>query len=140
MDINAPITSIMSVNILTVEPGDKLVKVKEIFNSKHIHHVPVVDNGELVGIIAQSDLKHFYRGMQKSDYDRMLENSRLNNYTAGDIMTTGLSTLSSDHRIAAAIELFKQNRYHAIPIVDDDKLVGMVTSFDIISALSEDSA
>ena len=140
MDINAPITSIMSVDVLTVEPDDKLVKVKEIFNSNHIHHVPVVHGEELVGIIAQSDLKHFYRGMQKSDYDKMLENSRLNNYTAEDIMTTGLSTLSSDHRIAAAIELFKQNRYHAIPIVDDGKLVGMVTSFDIISALSEDSA
>ena len=92
MDINAPITSIMSVDILTVEPGDKLVKVKKIFETNHIHHVPVVADDELVGIIAQSDLKHFYRGMQKSDYDKMLENSRLNNYSAEDIMTTGLST------------------------------------------------
>ena len=140
MDINAPITSIMSENVFTVSPEDKLVKVKEIFDTQTIHHIPVVAGDKLVGIIAQSDLKHFYRGMQKSDYDKMLENSRLNNYTAKDIMTTGLSTLSSDHRIAAAINLFKQNKYHAIPIVDNESLVGLVTSFDIISALADESA
>ena len=70
-------------------------------------------------------------------YDEMLEKSRLNNYTAEEIMTTGIAKLGPNDRIAVALEVFKENLFHAIPIVEKDELVGLITTFDIIRALSE---
>ena len=137
MDLNAPISTIMSTDLLTVLPTDKLQMVKEIFETNRIHHIPVVRFRQMVGLISKTDLHHFYRGISKSKYDQLLEKSRLNNYTAEDIMTTGIAKLSSQDRIAVAIEVFKENLFHAIPIVDDDELVGILTTFDIISALAD---
>lgn len=137
MDLTAPISTIMSTELITVKPKDKLTVVKEILDNKRIHHVPVVDKEILVGLISKSDLKHFYRGKQQSEYDELLERTRLKNYCAEDIMTNGLSTLTADDSISSALELFKTNLFHSIPIVNKDELVGIITCFDIINALSK---
>jgi acetoin utilization protein AcuB len=47
-------------------------------------------------------------------------------------MTKGLAVLESNDRIGVAIEIFKENLFHAIPIVDDEELKGIVTTFDLI--------
>ena len=52
-------------------------------------------------------------------------------------MTKGLATLSPDALLSEALELFKENIFHAIPILDDGDLVGIITPHDIICALSE---
>lgn len=129
----------MTRDLITVEPGEKLATVKEIFDQHRIHHIPVVDEDDrLVGLISKTDFKHFIRGMQRSDYDTLLEQSRLNNYTAAEIMTRGLAKLEPQDRINVALEIFKENLFHAIPIVENGRLVGILTSFDIIHALAEE--
>ena len=129
----------MTSELITIEPTDKLVVVKDIFDRHRIHHIPVVDEEErLVGLISKSDFRHFIRGMQRSEYDNLLEHSRLNNYTAADIMTRGLAKLEPDDRINVALEIFRENLFHAIPIVRQERLVGILTSFDIIDALAQE--
>ena len=51
-------------------------------------------------------------------------------------MTTGLAKLSPEERINVALEVFMANRFHAIPVVDDGDLVGIVTTFDIMKELN----
>ncbi len=138
MDFTAPISKFMTRKLVTVSPGDRMTFVKEIFDTQRIHHLPVVRYTTLVGLISKTDLLHFMRGMETTPYDQMVEKSRLHNYSAEDIMTKGIATLGSNERINVALQLFSENLFHAIPIVDDDELVGMLTTFDIIKALMEE--
>lgn len=138
MNVLAPIKSIMTSDLITVNPGDKLTAVKEIFDENNIHHIPVVRFREMVGIISKSDFMYFLRGFSHNEEDRFVNYARLRAYTAGDIMSTGLAKLTSDDRINVALEIFMVNRFHAIPVVDQGELVGIVTTFDIIKKLNSE--
>ena len=137
MNILAPISTIMTAKLLTVNPKDKLSVVKEIFDTHKIHHLPVVRYKTIVGMLSKSDLLYFIKGATYGNgYDDMLNEARLNNYTADEIMTSGLAKVSSNDRIGVAVEVFKENLFHAIPVVDDDELVGILTTYDIIRSLT----
>lgn len=138
MNLLAPISSIMTTNLITVNPQDKLEKVKAIFDEHNIHHLPVVRYKEIVGIISKTDLLYFLKGLGDDQYQAVLNTARLKNYNADQIMTTGLAKLESTDRINVALEVFKTNLFHAIPIVDNDELVGILTTYDIIDELSRE--
>lgn len=139
MNILAPIKTIMSTHLITVNPEDKLSKVQELFDTHNIHHLPVVRYKELVGLISKTDFLHFMRGYNQSEEDRYVNEARLRAYKAEDIMTTGLAKLSPEDRINVALEVFLVNRFHAIPIVGEgNELVGILTTFDIIKAVSQE--
>ena len=138
MNLKAPVSDIMSDHLITVNPKDKLIEVKAIFDKHRIHHIPVVRYTKLAGLISKSDFLHFLRGMQRSEYDKLLESSRLNSYTAEEIMVTGIAKLEATDRINVALEVFKENLFHAIPIERNGDLVGMLTTFDIIKKLAEE--
>lgn len=138
MDFTAPVSKFMTRKLVTVVPGDKMAVVKEIFDNQRIHHIPVVRYRTLVGLISKTDLLHFVRGIEATPYDQLVEKGRLQNFTVEDIMTKGIATLESTARLNVALQLFSENLFHAIPIVDNDELVGMITTFDIIKLLVEE--
>jgi acetoin utilization protein AcuB len=119
--MNEPVSSIMTSDLITLEPNDTLSKVREVFSSKRIHHLPVVDNGNLVGLITTYDL--FRLGKASSEYGKI---------KVKDVMTTRLARLEPNAKIGTAAEIFLENLFHALPIVEGDKLVGIVTTFDVL--------
>lgn len=136
MNVLAPIKSIMSDKLITVTPKDKLIEVKAIFDNHNIHHIPVVRFKEMVGLISKTDFIYFLRGFNRNDEDRFVNEARLRAYTAEDIMTKGLAKLSPTDRINVALDIFLENRFHAIPVIENEELVGIVTTYDIIKALA----
>lgn len=136
MNVLDPISSIMSTKLITANPKDKLINIKEKFDSVRIHHIPVVRYKELVGLISKTDLLAFLKGTSQVIDTTTSNQIRLEHYCAEDIMTTGIAKLSSKDHLSTAIEVFKENLFHAIPIVDDGELVGILTTYDIIKALS----
>ncbi len=137
MNLIAPVSSIMTKKIIAVTPDDDLLKVKEIFENYNIHHLPVVKFKELVGIISKTDFLHFLHGFKGNDVDRFLDETRLKAWKAEEIMTKGLAKVDSQEPIRTILDLFLINRFHAIPVVDSEELVGIVTTYDIIKALAE---
>jgi len=137
MNILNPISSIMTSELLTVNPEDKLKVVKKIFDENKIHHLPVVKEKKLVGIISSTDIVSFLHGLKTSQIDNPVNDILLKNHTVETIMTTGVAKLSSTDKINVALEVFKENLFHAIPVVDDNELVGIVTTYDIINGLSQ---
>ena len=138
MEFTQPISKFMSRKLITVSPGDPVSEVKKIFNTKRIHHIPVVKYTKLVGIISKTDFMHFLRGMGTANNDQVIDNRRMEEYKVEDIMTKGIASLESTDRINVALQVFSENLFHAIPVVDDGELVGMLTTFDIIKALLEE--
>lgn len=139
MNIFAPISSIMTDHkrLVTVDPEESLSKVKEIFDNHKFHHVPVVHFREIVGIISRTDFEHFMGGASHFEEDKYVNQLRLERAQAKDIMVKRLGKVSSDDRINVALEVFLINRFHALPVVDDGELVGMLTPYDIMLALSK---
>lgn len=141
MDFSAPISTLMTRKLVTVTPGDRITEVKEIFDHHAIHHIPVVKYKTLVGIISKSDFLLFVQGSNHPSYSKLVEECRQQNYTVEEMMTKGIATLASTDRLNVALQLFSENMFHAIPIVDEGELVGMLTTFDVIkSLLEEDNA
>lgn len=135
MNTFAPVSTIMTEHLITVNPEDSLQRVKEIFDAHTFHHVPVVRFREIVGIISRSDFDYFIGGPGHGADDRFVDNLRLTRTLAEEIMTKGMAKLEPDDRINVALEVFAINRFHALPVIKDGELVGIVTPYDIIRAL-----
>jgi CBS domain-containing protein len=93
----------------------------------------VLDQDRLIGIISKSD---FYRISYAISFDWTGKESvdeRAHVFTAKDIMTRYPMQLHPDDTIGLAADIFLSNRFHALPVVDGESLVGIVTSHDLIA-------
>lgn len=63
--MNEPISGIMSTKLVTIDPEEPLTTVKELFSGKRIHHLPVVENGKLIGLITTADLLWLNMGFEQ---------------------------------------------------------------------------
>ncbi len=138
MNILNPVSDIMSTNLITLAPTASIAEAAKIFKTKNVHHIPITLDGELVGIVSKSDYLFFRRGFLDTKENEKLEEIRMNNYQVDYIMTKGIAKLESTSRINVALELFKENIFHAIPVVDNGLLVGIITTYDVINKLAED--
>ena len=136
MNIIAPVSSIMTKKLITVNPKDSLTEVKAKFDDHNIHHLPVVRGSEILGILSSTDFNHFLHGFGHTKGDKLTEDLRMRSWKVEEIMTDKLAKLESSDPIRTALEVFKTNRIHALPVVDDGELVGILTTYDIISLLA----
>jgi len=125
----------MTKDIIAVSSRDCLQEVAQLFKRHKFHHLLVIDES-LVGILSMNDYLLFKKGFVSHDTDKRIELYRHKKWIVKEIMTTKVATLGPNDSIEIAIEMFKANLFHAIPIVDDDdKPIGIVTPYDIMSAL-----
>ncbi|MFZ1751688.1 MAG: CBS domain-containing protein [Saprospiraceae bacterium] len=139
MNILNPVSTIMSPNPICIGATETLAVANKIFKGHKIHHIPVIEDGKLVGMLSKSDFLFFRRGFSDEEVEKLADEVRLNNFLAKDIMTKKLAKLNPGDRINVALEVFKENLFHAIPIVENEKIVGILTTFDIINRLAIDS-
>ncbi len=139
MNILSPVSSIMTQNPICIGLNESLAVADKLFKENKIHHLPVIAEGKLVGMISKSDFLFFRRGFTTNSNEKLEEDVRLNNYTAKEIMTKKLAKLDPSDKINVALEVFKENLFHAIPVVENERIVGIVTTFDIINRLAIDS-
>lgn len=119
--MNEPLSSIMTREVITASPDDKLSVARAIFMKNRVHHLPIVKGTKLIGILTTYDI--FKRVHNMSDFESM---------AIKDVMTLHVATLEPEDKIGSAAELFLENLFHAVPIVKDGELRGIVTSFDVI--------
>lgn len=138
MNLLAPVSDLMTKELVTISPEDHLSTVKTIFEENSFHHIPVVEAGKLVGMISKSDFLLFSHIPDGDIYSDFLESLRQKNYRVKDLMTTKLAKLEPADRVNVALEVFRVNRFHAVPVVENERVVGIITTFDIIDYLAED--
>ena len=120
--MNERIHTIMTTNVVTVQPTDTLATVREMLFNRGIHHFPVVKHKKLVGAITSWDImKH---NLKWEDMEDLL---------VKDYMTAHVATLYPTDHIGAAAQVFLKHLFHGLPIVNDDhELVGIVTTHDVL--------
>lgn len=133
-----PVSKIMSTDLLTVNITNTLFDVKEIFNSKKVGHLPVVSGDKVVGILSKTDFAGATYFISKDGYAQGKgSESILHTMKIDEIMTSELVTVSSTTLIHDVAEIFAENQFHSLPVVDDEKLKGIVTTTDVIKYLLE---
>lgn len=130
------VQSIMSQRIVTVELDDRLEVVREIFESTRFHHLLVVEEGRLWGVVSDRDLLRALSPFIGSTVESAKDVATLNK-RVHQIMTRKPITLRPDAQITDAVNLFLANSISCIPIVDDAfKPIGIVSWRDVLKALA----
>lgn len=134
MDLQAPVSSIMTPDPHRVHPEDAVAALHRIFKEHRLHHVPVIgEKDEVVGIISKSDFLYLLRGFTAHETDRFREEAMLRAFKVQEIMQSEVVTIRDDAPIIEAVNILSENRFRSLPVVDaEGGLVGIVTTHDII--------
>lgn len=139
MDRSTAISKIMTTEVISIRPTDTMDKVDRIFHTADIHHIPVVNKDRVVlGMISKSDYFKILHGFTlfKAPISQKYNEAVLRSLLAKEVMTKQVATLRPDDSVSTAADYFRENRFHAIPIVDGQrKLVGILSTYDLINSM-----
>ncbi len=129
------VKDLMSKKLFTVGPEDMLDKVFYLFNFEAIRHVPVVEKGKVVGVISDRDMKKIM-GAHKKIVTEKVDGTQFTVHArrVATIMNRGLTTIGPDDQAADAAAIMAKRKIGCLPVVKKGKLVGMITSTDILRA------
>ena len=118
----------MTKNVVCISPEQYLLDVKHIYEKKKWHHhIPVTENEELIGMVSLIDFMYNIAGAGISDENKIYKKLRVK-----DIMTQKPFYLTTSATIADAAKVLAKGYYHAIPILENNKIVGIVSTADLI--------
>lgn len=137
MKHNEPVTRIMSTNLVTVHHGEALSKVRKTMQETGVHHVPVVSGQELVGLISWSDMLRLSFSDAFNTDERAVDAALDHSMTLEQVMAREPITIQETGKIREAAEILSNGDFHSLPVLSGKKLVGMVTSTDLIKYLCE---
>lgn len=125
----------MTPNPITILPDANLPQAISVVRKNKIRHLPVVDNnGELVGIVVEKDLLSNQPSpattLSVFEIYSLLENLRVR-----QIMSKPVFTVAGDCPIEEAAHIMVDNKISCLPVMDGDKLVGIITETDIFCVL-----
>jgi len=141
---------IMTREVITVSPDTEIAQTAKLLLTNRINGVPVInDAGELVGILCQSDLiiqqknipipslftllDGFIPLTSSKKIDKEVE--KIAATKAADAMSANPVTVNSDTGIEEIAALMVEKNYHTLPVVDANKLVGIVGKVDVLRTL-----
>lgn len=127
-----PINKIMTENVIAIEPTQTLDTAKSVFRKHHIRHLPVVQDNELVGILSLTDLQRISFATLSGDGTMTSDSAMLEMFTVSQVMRKEPVTVTVDQSIAEVAEILAEKEFHALPVLGDDKLVGIITTTDLI--------
>lgn len=127
----------MSTDLTTVHDGQPVSALRSIFEKNNIHHVPVVSGEQLIGIVSSNDFMRVSFGEFGNQDAKGLDAILDHTYKMHDLMNNNPVTLESTATIRDAARVMGANNFHALPVVEGDKLVGLVTSTDLLHYLAD---
>jgi CBS domain-containing protein len=139
---------IMTKAVVTVRPDTSIRDIASLMVEKHISGIPVVnEDGKMVGIVSQSDLLHrtevgterkhkwWFRIIADSQ-DMAREYAKAHGLRASDVMARYVISVRPDAELSDVADILDNNKIKRVPVVDGDKLVGLITRGDLVRALS----
>jgi CBS domain-containing protein len=147
----------MNKDVIYVSPEDTIFQAAKIFSQLNIAGAPVVDNEKVVGVISISDIIRFIDiklgklpkietpglstlllalvQMKKMNLDFQKELTKITSSKVNEVMSKNVITISSDASIIEVAEIMEKHDVNRLPVVNNEKLVGIVARADIIKAL-----
>lgn len=136
MQNTTPVSKIMTRKPATVGPNDTLETVRNIFERKGFHHIPVVEQGKLTGIVSYTDYLRVISEVYSDALQPRNSEEALKAVSVKEVMTEYVVCLAPFDTIEDALRVFKTNQFHAIPVVEgESRLVGILSTHDLVKML-----
>lgn len=126
----------MTTNPFTISPDQTVPEAQEIMLKNGVKRLPVMQNGKLVGVVSKEDIERYSPSkattLSMGEITYLLTKTKIKR-----IMTKELITISSDALLEEAATLMRDNKVSFLPVVDDNRLVGIITESDIFDSFIE---
>ena len=140
-------SEVMTRDVIAVGPDTPVREVAKLMVDQRISGVPVMDHGELVGILSENDLaRRIELGTDKtrsswlqfftSEDTLLAEYVHARGQVAGDVMTTKVVTVTPDTPIKEIAEILETRHIKRVPVIDGGKVVGIISRANLIQALA----
>ena len=121
-------------DIEVVDRNDNLRTVEERMATKQLRHLPVLEQGEVVGMVTQRDL--FKAAMSSTmGYGEKAQQAYLQSVRVKEIMVYPVVTVAPDTSVAAAADMMMNKGIGCLPVVEGQQLIGIVTKTDLLRCL-----
>lgn len=122
------INTIMTTDLITVPSSASLATARELMHDHRIHHLPVVDDGRLVGLLTLTDVFAASDSVLRDKDSRL----RARNITISEVMTTDIMTVERTASVRQAALFLEKHKIGCLPVMADEQLVGIITDTDFL--------
>jgi acetoin utilization protein AcuB len=124
---------IMSISPMTITPGASVHEAQALMHQRNIRHLPVLQNGRLVGMLSDRDIRLVLPSPATSLSVWEIRHL-LDKLTVGEVMTYFVMTTTPDCLVTEAVGRMLGHKIGALPVVADRQVVGILTRTDILRA------
>ena len=133
------ISEIMTRDVISVEVNEPLWMARDILEKKNIRHLPVNENGRLVGILSLTDVMRLSFGNVYGTDESEMDDTVMEMLSIDQVMKVHPVVINSSDPVRKAAEILTTAEFHALPVVDNGELVGIVSTTDVIKFLIEEA-
>ncbi len=135
MNNEIKVREVMMKGPVTLQSGDILDLANDVMTLGRIRHLPILDNGKVVGVLSQRNLFHSALvtalGIRPKERKELLKAIRVN-----EVMSAPVITVSPDARLKEAARMMMEKKIGCLPVVENDTLVGLLTESDMLRYVS----
>ncbi len=135
MKKRTPVSKIMTSDVITLNQTNSLETAEMLFKQNRIRHIPVVKGDTIIGMLSYTDLLRisFVDAIDENEQD--VDTVVYEMFTIEQVMAKNLVSVTSTTAIKEVAEILSKKEFHALPVVDNGKLKGIVTTTDLINYL-----
>jgi len=137
MKKRTPVSRIMTSDVITLNSTNGLETAEMLFKENKIRHIPVVKGEAIIGMLSYTDLLRISFADAINEDDGNVDTVVYEMFTIEQVMAKNLVSVSSNTTIKEVAEILAKREFHALPVIDDGKLSGIVTTTDLINYLLE---
>jgi CBS domain-containing protein len=129
------VRDLMTAQPITVDPDTPMLQARQRMAEERIRHLVVVDDARVVGIVTDRDIRLNLPSPATSLSVWEL-NYLLSRLTVGGVMSAAVIVVDPDRPIAEAARLMLDHKIGALPVVDEGRLIGIITESDFVRAMA----
>lgn len=131
-----PVSTIMTTQLVVLNTTDSLEKAERLFKKHRIRHIPVIESqNRIVGMLSLTDLLRISFADGAYEDEEEVETVVYEMFSLPQVMAKNIKTVNPETTIKEVAQLLAKEEFHALPIVEDGNLVGIVTTTDLIKYL-----
>ncbi len=130
------VKELMTKDLKSVSPTERLIHARRVMLEAHVGRLPVIEDETLVGMITSKDLMRAFIDFRKNVPEKY-QKSQIKEVSVEDIMSSNPIFTSKDETISEVSKIMMETGYNGLPVVENGKVVGIITQTDILRLIEK---